>query len=107
MNAKCHNCGREYITARAMAGTAIPCRSCRALNDGAGGPTPPQTNASSRTGGEQGRASSEKPLAGESFTVGEKVRRVDPRELAAAVARAEVLASAAAAVRSDGARMGA
>ena len=107
MNAKCHNCGREYITARAMAGTAIPCRSCRALNDGAGGPTPPQTNASSRTGGEQGRASSEKPLAGESFTVGEKVRRVDPRELAAAEARAEVLASAAAAGRSDGARMGA
>ena len=42
MTAKCHNCGREYLTARALAGKAIPCRSCGAMIDGAGGPPPAQ-----------------------------------------------------------------
>ena len=42
MTAKCHNCGREYLTARALAGKAIPCRSCGAMNDGGGGPPPAQ-----------------------------------------------------------------
>lgn len=73
MTSHCHNCGREYLTARAMAGKSVACRSCGALNDGAGGPPPAQ----SPRAGAQGSQS--KPISGEAFSVGEKPRKLDPR----------------------------
>ena len=65
MTAKCHNCGREYLTARALAGKAIPCRSCGAMNDGGGGPPPAQPERKADRDKRE-RA----PLSGSSFTVG-------------------------------------
>ena len=41
MKARCSNCGREYLTARARAGTDVACVGCGALNDGAGATRPP------------------------------------------------------------------
>ncbi|MEY3143962.1 MAG: hypothetical protein RLY21_2455 [Planctomycetota bacterium] len=77
MTSHCHNCGREYLTARAMAGKAIACRSCGALNDGAGGPPPAQPN-----GAAQGaKPAPSKPISGPAFTIGEKPRALDPRVL--------------------------
>ena len=65
MTAKCHNCGREYLTARALAGKAIPCRSCGAMNDGGGGPPPAQPEKKADRDKRE-RA----PLSGSSFTIG-------------------------------------
>jgi S1-C subfamily serine protease len=42
MKASCHQCGREYLAARGLAGKPVRCRSCGAMNDGAGGPPPAQ-----------------------------------------------------------------
>jgi S1-C subfamily serine protease len=75
-NARCHRCGREYLTARALAGKAIACRSCGALNDGAGGPPPASDPGGSRAGDEE-RARTPKPFAGAAFTVGDPLPRVD------------------------------
>ena len=80
MTARCHNCGREYLTARALAGKPVACRSCGALNDGAGGPPPAQPEK--RVERERREA---KPLAGASFSVGTALPRTnaDADELAA------------------------
>ena len=77
MTSRCHNCGREFLTARSMAGQAIACRSCGALNDGAGGAPPPQPERPA--GG--AKAAPSKPISGPSFTIGEKPRAVDPRAI--------------------------
>jgi hypothetical protein len=60
--ARCHSCGRTYLTAQALAGKNIPCRSCGAENDGAGGPPNPTPAAS----GDAGRGGS-KPGVGSNF----------------------------------------
>jgi hypothetical protein len=44
----CHQCGRKYGTAQALAGTTVHCRTCGAANDGAGGP--PREGDGSGTG---------------------------------------------------------
>ena len=93
MTSRCHNCGREFLTARSMAGQAIACRSCGALNDGAGGAPPPQPE---RPAGGAKPAPS-KPISGPSFTIGEKPRAADPRALDEAF-RSAVDAKAAAEV---------
>lgn len=77
MTSHCHNCGREYLTARAMAGKAIACRSCGALNDGAGGAPPPQPQRTAAGAKPQ----PSKPISGPSFTVGGQPRAVDQRAL--------------------------
>jgi S1-C subfamily serine protease len=64
-----------------MAGKAIACRSCGALNDGAGGPPPAQPKREAPSGA---KGASTKPVSGESFTVGGKPRAVDQRALEAA-----------------------
>lgn len=79
MTSRCHNCNREYLTARALAGKAIPCRSCGALNDGAGGPPPEQPTRKVSSASSSGSAPSSrpkpepKPLAGASFTMGDSL----------------------------------
>jgi len=81
MTSRCHNCNREYLTARALAGKAIPCRSCGALNDGAGGPPPEQPARKASSASPSGSASASssrskpepKPLAGASFTMGDSL----------------------------------
>ena len=77
MTSNCHNCGREYLTARAMSGKAIACRSCGALNDGAGGPPPAQPNSAAPGA----KPAPSKPISGPAFTIGEKPRALDPRVL--------------------------
>lgn len=70
MNAKCHNCGREYLVARKLAGTTVACRSCGALNDGAGGaPPPPAAKSQPRSSG------------GAAFTVGTPLPKTDRRSI--------------------------
>lgn len=105
MNAKCHNCGREYMTARTLAGKAVPCRSCRALNDGAGGP-PPAAPVESRAS-KANEPASGKPLAGAAFQVGETQRRPDPSVVAAAEAHAAVAVAQANAAGPQAQRVGA
>jgi hypothetical protein len=78
MNAHCHNCGREYLTARAMAGKAVACRGCGALNDGAGGPSPGGDTTKQQPARERKPA---QPLSGAAFTIGERPRPVDARRL--------------------------
>jgi S1-C subfamily serine protease len=76
MKASCHRCGREYLTARAMAGKPVTCRSCGAQNDGAGGSPPPQEPAKSK-----GRSASPEKVhiaSGAAFTVGGEPPR-EPR----------------------------
>ena len=92
MTSKCHNCGREYLTARAMAGKAIACRSCGALNDGGGGspPVPPSRSSAPSAG-----PAVTKPISGPAFSIGDKPRAVDSRAVDAAY-RAAVEAKAAA-----------
>jgi len=75
MTFHCHNCGREYLTARAMAGKSVACRSCGALNDGGGGAPPSQPAAA------QQKQAPAQPISGPAFTVGAKPRAVDPRAL--------------------------
>jgi S1-C subfamily serine protease len=77
MTSRCHKCGREFLTARSMAGQAIACRSCGALNDGAGGAPPPQPERPAAGA----KAAPSKPISGPSFTIGEKPRAVDPRAI--------------------------
>lgn len=36
MKARCHQCGREYLAARNLAGQSVACRSCGARNDAGG-----------------------------------------------------------------------
>ena len=77
MTASCHKCGREYLTARALAGKPVTCRSCGAVNDGAGGPPPVQPELPRAR--EQGTSKVPKtaPLSGASFTVGGELPTVD------------------------------
>lgn len=77
MTSHCHNCGHEYLTARAMAGKAVACRGCGALNDGAGGPPPAQPNGASQSA----KPVPAKPISGPAFTIGEKPRALDQRVL--------------------------
>jgi S1-C subfamily serine protease len=72
MTSHCHKCGREYLTARALAGKPVACRSCGALNDGAGGPPPAQPERKSAA--EKKEA---KPFAGAAFKVGSDLPRTD------------------------------
>lgn len=78
MTSQCHNCGREYLTARAMAGKAIACRTCGALNDGAGGPPPAQPKRETPSAA---KVAASKPISGESFSVGGKPKAVNQQAL--------------------------
>ncbi|MFM7259505.1 MAG: trypsin-like peptidase domain-containing protein, partial [bacterium] len=96
MKSHCHSCGREYLTARALAGQAIACRSCGALNDGAGGPPPTLAESNSRgdetrrgaandVRGARGARGAREPRieAGAAFTIGSTPKPADPAKLAA------------------------
>ncbi len=91
MKPKCHVCGREYLAARALAGKPVMCRSCGALNDGAGGPPPVQpARASSsvptaRASSIVARAPTSDPRigSGAEFTVGRTEKPADPARVAA------------------------
>ncbi|MSR42045.1 MAG: trypsin-like serine protease [Phycisphaerales bacterium] len=87
MKAHCHNCGREYLTARALAGKSFPCRSCGAANDGAGAPPPVQQPKKAEPTASQPAA-----LSGASFSVGSplEVVRADVEEHAAREAMREI-----------------
>lgn len=92
MKSHCHSCGREYLTARALAGQAIACRSCGALNDGAGGPPPAQGEPKRRaeserrdpaTGSRGARSGGEQRIkSGAAFTIGSTPKPADPAKLA-------------------------
>ena len=105
MNAKCHNCGREYMTARTLAGKRVVCRSCKAWNDGAGGP-PPVAPVDAHAGNSN-EPSSGNPLAGAAFDVGETQKRPDPRVVAAAEVKAAIAVAQATAARPQAQRVGA
>jgi S1-C subfamily serine protease len=78
MTSPCHNCGREYLTARALAGKAVACRSCGALNDGAGGPPPQQPEKrGARERDRESKRREPQPLSGAAFTVGGDLPAVD------------------------------
>lgn len=91
MKSHCHSCGREYLTARALAGQAIACRSCGALNDGAGGPPPaqkgPQRRANDDGRGPAAEARGEaghrtiRTAPGAAFTIGGVPKPIDPAKL--------------------------
>jgi len=70
MTARCHSCGSEYLTARALAGKVVACRSCGSLNDGAGGPPPAQSDRR-KAGGKP------RPFAGPAFSIGGDLPAVD------------------------------
>jgi hypothetical protein len=91
MKSHCHSCGREYLTARALAGQAVACRSCGALYDGAGGPPPAQEQAKRRaeterrdpaTGARKARTGEPRIQSGAAFTVGGTPKAADPKKLA-------------------------
>ena len=91
MKSHCHSCGREYLTARALAGQAVACRSCGALNDGAGGPPPAQEQTKRRveserrdlaTGARKARTGEQRIQSGAAFTVGGTPKAADPKKLA-------------------------
>ena len=77
MPANCHNCGHEYLTARALAGERVTCVRCGAQNDGGGASASADAaHGDARSSGSRtGRAT----LSGAAFTVGEKPRAIDPR----------------------------
>jgi S1-C subfamily serine protease len=76
MTSHCHNCGLEYLVARANAGKTVVCRRCGAQNDGGGGAPPAQ---SADPAAEARRRA--QPLSGAAFTLGERPRAVDARRL--------------------------
>ena len=75
MTSSCHQCGREYLTARALAGKAVACRSCGALNDGAGGPPPAQPRDVKAKG--ETKPGAPKTFSGAAFTLGSTIPSVD------------------------------
>ncbi len=91
MKPKCHACGREYLAARALVGKSVACRSCGALNDGAGGPPPVQPERASSsvpTARASSTAASAPALdprigSGAEFTVGRTEKPADPARVAA------------------------